>query len=146
MVKAFQNGYSVYEAFDSLVENIMTSSRKLLEVAALISRDLSILAIRIDEEEDTYLENFEAASGITMSFFNILRSIDFGVPGKIRIQFNNKRSLIVEPYMDYFIVCLTKPNVRIGFVELILEYYRSATSETPTHKQIITEQVTYESI
>jgi len=119
-----QNVVEVYQNLNDLVETIMSACRGMLEVVGVVSRDLSIVAMRSSEE--CFLDEVEAVGGVIISIVNdVLRSIDFSSPEKIRIELDDKRYLIVHPYMDYFIICLTKPNVRIGFIDLILEYYRA---------------------
>jgi pheromone shutdown protein TraB len=104
----------------------MSASRGMLEVIGVLSRDLSIITIRSNGESSLNEAKVESVGGVIMSIvYDVLRSIDFSSPEKIRVQLDDRRYLIMQPYIDYFIIiCLTKPNVRIGFIELILEYYK----------------------
>lgn len=127
MAAVVQNVVEVYQNLDEKVEAIMSASRGMLEVIGVVSRDLSIIAMRSSGERFLDEAEVEAVGGVIMSIVNdVLRSIDFSSPEKIRIQLEDRRCLIIQPYMDYFIICLTKPNIRIGFIELILEYYRAS--------------------
>jgi len=127
VVGVVQSVVEVYKDIDELVEAIMSAFRGLLEAVGVVSRDLSIVAMRSNGESFLDEVEVEAVGGVIMSIVNdVLRSIDFSSPEKIKIHLDDKRYLIIQPYMDYFIICLTKPNVRIGFIELILEYYRGS--------------------
>ena len=129
VVGLVQSVVEVYRDIDEIVEAIMSASRGLLEVVGVVSRDLSIVSMRSSGE--SFLDEVEAVGGVIMSVvYDVLRSIDFSSPQEIRIQLDDRRYLIIEPYIDYFIVCLTKPDVRIGFIELILEYYRACSKKS----------------
>jgi len=124
-VTAVQNIVKVYQNLNNIVEAIMSASRGMLEVVGIVSRDPSIVAMRSSDGSFLDEVELEAVGGVIMSIVNdVLRSIDFSSPEKIRIQLEDKRYLIIQPCMDYFIICLTKPNIRIGLIELVLEYYR----------------------
>jgi len=121
-MSSVQSVYSFYVFLDRLIEDIMVSSKENLEVVAVVSKDLNILAtVSRNEDCSEYIET--AGSVIMSAVSDIVTSVEFSKPEKLRVQLNDKRYLIVYPYFDYFIVCLTKPNPRLGFVELILEYY-----------------------
>lgn len=127
MVGVVQSVVEIYQDIDEIVEAIMSASKGMLEVIGVVSRDLSIIAMRGSEGSFLDEVEVEAIGGVIMSIVNdVLRSIDFSSPEKIRIRLEDRRYLIIQPYMDYFIICLTKPNVRIGFIELVLEYYRAS--------------------
>ncbi|MCL7388935.1 MAG: hypothetical protein LZ173_03235 [Thaumarchaeota archaeon] len=126
-----QSVVEVYRDIDEIVKAIMSASRGLLEVVGVVSRDLSIVSMRSGGESFLDEVEVEAVGGVIMSVvYDVLRSIDFSSPQEIRIQLDDRRYLIIEPYIDYFIVCLTKPDVRIGFIELILEYYRACSKKS----------------
>jgi len=127
VVGVVQSVVEIYQDIDEIVEAIMSASKGMLEVIGVVSRDLSIIAMRGSEGSFLDEVEVEAIGGVIMSIVNdVLRSIDFSSPEKIRIRLEDRRYLIIQPYMDYFIICLTKPNVRIGFIELVLEYYRAS--------------------
>ena len=131
MAGVVQTFVEVYQDINDIVEAIMSASRGLLEAVGVVSRDLSIIAMRSSGESFLDEVEVEAVGGVIMSIVHdVLRSIDFNSPQKIRIQLDDKRYLIIQPYTDYFVVCLTKPNVRIGFIELILEYYRAGSKKS----------------
>ncbi|MCL7396405.1 MAG: hypothetical protein LZ167_03215 [Thaumarchaeota archaeon] len=131
MVGLVQSVVEVYRDIDEIVEAIMSASRGLLEVVGVVSRDLSIVSMRSGGESFLDEVEVEAVGGVIMSVvYDVLRSIDFSSPQEIRIQLDDRRYLIIQPYIDYFIVCLTKPDVRIGFIELILEYYRAGSKKS----------------
>lgn len=48
---------------------------------------------------------------------------------KIRIQLNDKRYLIIQSHSDYFLISITKSNVRLGFIDIVLEYYKTIFHE-----------------
>jgi predicted regulator of Ras-like GTPase activity (Roadblock/LC7/MglB family) len=131
VVGLVQSVVEVYRDIDEIVEAIMSASRGLLEVVGVVSRDLSIVSMRSSGESFLDEVEVEAVGGVIMSVvYDVLRSIDFSSPQEIRIQLDDRRYLIIQPYIDYFIVCLTKPDVRIGFIELILEYYRACSKKS----------------
>jgi predicted regulator of Ras-like GTPase activity (Roadblock/LC7/MglB family) len=131
VVGLVQSVVEVYRDIDEIVEAIMSASRGLLEVVGVVSRDLSIVSMRSGGESFLDEVEVEAVGGVIMSVvYDVLRSIDFSSPQEIRIQLDDRRYLIIQPYIDYFIVCLTKPDVRIGFIELILEYYRAGSKKS----------------
>ncbi len=129
MVRVVQTVDAVSQDLDGLADSIMSASRGMLEVVAVVSKDLSILAMRSNERD--YSDKVEAAGGAIVSIVSsVLRGVDFSPPQKIRVQLDDKRCLIVYPYIDYFIICLTIPFAKIGFIELILEYYKSENMES----------------
>jgi predicted regulator of Ras-like GTPase activity (Roadblock/LC7/MglB family) len=131
VVGLVQSVVEIYRDIDETVEAIMSASRGLLEVVGVVSRDLSIVSMRSSGESFLNEVELEAVGGVIMGVvYDVLRSIDFSSPQEIRIQLDDRRYLIIQPYMDYFIVCLTKQNVRIGFIELILEYYRAGSKKS----------------
>jgi predicted regulator of Ras-like GTPase activity (Roadblock/LC7/MglB family) len=131
VVGLVQSVVEIYRDIDETVEAIMSASRGLLEVVGVVSRDLSIVSMRSSGESFLNEVEVEAVGGVIMGVvYDVLRSIDFSSPQEIRIQLDDRRYLIIQPYMDYFIVCLTKQNVRIGFIELILEYYRACSKKS----------------
>lgn len=131
VVGLVQSVVEIYRDIDETVEAIMSASRGLLEVVGVVSRDLSIVSMRSSGESFLNEVEVEAVGGVIMGVvYDVLRSIDFSSPQEIRIQLDDRRYLIIQPYMDYFIVCLTKQNVRIGFIELILEYYRAGSKKS----------------
>lgn len=128
MVRVVQTVDVVSQDLEWLINGIMSASRGMLEVVAVVSKDLSILAVRSSGRD--YSDEVEAAGGVIMSIVSsVLRGVDFSSPQRVRVQLDDKRYLIVYPYMDYFIVCLTIRSPKIGFIELILEYYSSENRE-----------------
>jgi len=125
VVGVVQSVVEVYQYIDEIVEAIISASRGLLEVVGVVSRDLSIIAMRSSGESFLDEVEVEAVGGVIMSIvYDVLRSIDFNSPERIIIQLDDKRYLIIHPFLDYFIICLTRPSAKLGLVELILEYYK----------------------
>ncbi|MCS7126738.1 MAG: hypothetical protein NZ929_07515, partial [Aigarchaeota archaeon] len=66
-----------------------------------------------------------SAGAIALSVFSsILGETGLKAPDKIKIQLKDKRYLIIHNYSDRFLICITRPNPRLGFIELVLEYYK----------------------
>ena len=125
---ALQDFCKIYCDLDSIVENMVASSRGMLEIVVIISRDLSVLALA--GELGTSLDDLASAGAITISAFSsILSEVGFSSSKKIGIQLADKRYLFIESYSDYFLLCIAKPNARLGFIHLILEYYKPLLNE-----------------
>lgn len=120
---SLQDLYGIGYDLDSLIKNMIVSSRGMIESVVVVSRDLSVLALEV--EHDISLDDLISAGAIIISAFsNIFRKAGLSVSEKIRIQLNDKRCLIIQSYLDYFLICITKPNARLGFIDLVLEYYK----------------------
>lgn len=120
---SLQDLYRVDYDLDSLIRGIVDSSRGMIETVIVVSRNLSVLTLEVGC--NVSLDDLTSASAVIISAFsNILREAGLSSSEKIRIQLDDKRYLIIQSYIDYFLICITRSNVRLGFIDLVLEYYK----------------------
>ncbi len=108
---SLQDLYRVDYDLDSLIRGIVDSSRGMIETVIVVSRDLSVLTLEVGC--NVSLDDLTSASAVIISAFsNILREAGLSSSEKIRIQLDDKRYLIIQSYIDYFLICITRSNVR----------------------------------
>ncbi|MEM2016375.1 MAG: hypothetical protein QXK19_01870 [Nitrososphaerota archaeon] len=132
-----QDLYEVGYDLDYLIKKMVASGRGMIETVVVVSRDLSVLALEVGHSVS--LDELTSAGAIIISAFsNILREVSLCRSEKIRIELKDKRYLIIQSYIDYFLICMIEPNSRLGFIDLVLEYYKPLLYEVlyPSHNEI----------
>ncbi|MCX8193479.1 MAG: roadblock/LC7 domain-containing protein [Nitrososphaeria archaeon] len=118
---------TAYESLNVLVESIMVSSKGWVEAVAIVSQDGTPLSYNanVDFNPDYIAATTAAIAGATSAVVDLLNSKGFD---KIDVQLKDKRHLLIKNYKEYYIICITKPNPNLGFVNLILEAFLSGKS------------------
>ncbi|MEM3832739.1 MAG: hypothetical protein QW128_03950 [Thermoprotei archaeon] len=117
---SLQDLYRIGYDLDSLIRGIVASSRGMIKTVIVVSRDLYVLTLEVGC--NISLDDLTSASAVIISAFsNILREAGLSSSEKIRIQLDDKRYLIIQSHIDYFLICIAKSNVRLGFIDLVLE-------------------------
>lgn len=118
---------TAYEALQVLVESIMVSSKGWVEAVAVVSQDGTPVTYNANVEfnPDYIAATTAAIAGATSAVVELLNSKGFD---RIDVQLKDKRYLLIRNYKDQYIICVTRPNPNLGFVNLILEAFLSGRS------------------
>lgn len=113
---------TAYETFQVLVESIMVSSKGWVDAAAIVSQDGSPVTYNanVDFNPDYIAAATAAIGGAASAVVELLNSKGYD---KIDVQLKDKRYLLIRIYRDHYVICITKPNPNLGFINLILEAF-----------------------
>jgi predicted regulator of Ras-like GTPase activity (Roadblock/LC7/MglB family) len=103
-----------------LVESILTSCKGWVDAVLMASEDGTpiIYSAKIDIKPD-YIAAATAAIGAATSV--AVETLNSKGYEKIDVQLKDKRYLMIRVYGDGYVVCITKPNPNLGFINLVLE-------------------------
>ncbi len=115
---------TAYETFQVLVESIMVSSKGWVDAVAIVSQDGSpvTFSANIDFNPEYIAAATAAIGGAAAAVVELLNSKSYE---KIDVQLKDKRYLLIRLYRDHYVICVTKPNPNLGFINLILEAFLS---------------------
>lgn len=115
---------SVYDELAVLVENIIVSSRGWIDAVAIVSQDGAPITYNsgIIFNPEYIAAATAALAGAASAAVELINSRDFD---RIDVQLRDKRYMLIRGYKDYYVVCITKPNPNLGFVNLVLEAFLS---------------------
>ncbi|MEM1584658.1 MAG: hypothetical protein QXF28_03860 [Nitrososphaerota archaeon] len=115
---------TAYETFQVLVESIMVSSKGWVDVVTIVSQDGAPITFsaNIDFNPEYIAAATAAIGGATSAVVELLNSKGFD---KVDVQLKDKRYLLIRMYKDHYVICVTKPNPNLGFINLILEAFLS---------------------
>lgn len=115
---------TAYETFQVLVESIMVSSKGWVDAVAIVSQDGSpvTFSANIDFNPEYIAAATAAIGGAASAVVELLNSKSYE---KIDVQLKDKRYLLIRLYKDHYVICVTKPNPNLGFINLILEAFLS---------------------
>jgi predicted regulator of Ras-like GTPase activity (Roadblock/LC7/MglB family) len=121
---------TAYKNLQMLIESIMVSSKGWVEAVAVVTQDGSPLTYSAEVE---FKPDFIAAITATIcgacdAATDIL-NLNPGGYESIDIQLGDKRHIIINRYGDYYVVCLTRPNPNLGFINLVLRALLSKSHE-----------------
>jgi len=113
---------ALYDTLGKLVESIFVNSRGWIESITVVSQDGMPITTKQSNpvNPDSVAAATAAIGGAVSSVVELLNSKDFE---KIDIQLSDKRLVLIRKYMDFYIICITRPRSNLGFVSLILESY-----------------------
>lgn len=118
----------VHDDADLLVSRLTTSEGSVFEAAAVLSRDLS--TVSVGGRMDKFRENLLPAAAIAISVLSdTVGGVELRFTEKIVVQMDDSRYLIIRPLKGRYLVCLTRPGVRRGLVDIILEYQVGASGK-----------------
>ncbi|MEM4497752.1 MAG: roadblock/LC7 domain-containing protein [Nitrososphaerota archaeon] len=108
-----------------LVRAIKMNSRGWVEAVEVVSED----GMPIVHESDNPAFNSEyiaaAAAAVCGAITAVIELMSAKGYRKFHIQLDNGRHILIRQYRGYYVVCLTKPNPNLGYVELLLDAYLS---------------------
>lgn len=108
-----------------LARAIKINSRGWIEAVEIVSEDGASIAY----ESDNSGFNSEYIAAATAAICGAIAAVIelIGAKGyrRFNIQLDNGRHILIRQYRGYYVVCLTKPNPNLGYVELLLEAYFS---------------------
>ena len=121
-------GETPEEDLAGLAEAIKASSRGWIEAVEIVSEDGTPITHYSDLEfNPEYVGAATAAiCGAISAVIELLNTKNYK---NVEIQLDDKRFLLMRKYRGYYVVCLTKPNPNLGFVNMILEAYLSRGEE-----------------
>lgn len=110
-----------------LVESIVEKSRGWIESATIVSGDAIPIA---HNQSSPYNQDMVVAVALTVasalsSVIELLNTKGFH---KINIQLEDNRYVIIRRFEKYYVVCITKPNPNLGFVEYTLDTHLSSST------------------
>jgi predicted regulator of Ras-like GTPase activity (Roadblock/LC7/MglB family) len=116
---------TAYETFQVLVESIMVSSKGWVDAVAIVSQDGSPVtySANVDFNPEYIAAATAAIGGAASAVVELLNSKGYE---KIDVQLKDKRYLLIRMYRDNYVICVTKPNPNLGFINLILEAFLSS--------------------
>lgn len=108
-----------------LIKAIKMNSRGWIEAMEIVSED----GIPIAHESDTGEFNSEYVAAATAAICGAISAVIELMNAKgykrVNIELEDGRRVLVRQYRGYYIVCLTKPNPNLGFIDLLMEAYLS---------------------
>ncbi|MEM1711443.1 MAG: roadblock/LC7 domain-containing protein [Nitrososphaerota archaeon] len=108
-----------------LVRAIKMNSRGWVEAVEVVSED----GMPIAHESDNPGFNSEyiaaAAAAVCGAIAAVIELMGAKGYKRFNIQLDNGRHILIRQYGGYYVVCLTKPNPNLGYVELLLDAYLS---------------------
>ncbi|MEM3819524.1 MAG: hypothetical protein QXF08_03645 [Nitrososphaerota archaeon] len=102
----------------------MVSSKGWVDVVTIVSQDGApvTFSANIDFNPEYIAAATAAIGGATSAVVELLNSKGFD---KVDVQLKDKRYLLIRIYKDHYVICVTKPNPNLGFINLILEAFLS---------------------
>ncbi len=108
-----------------LVRAIRINSRGWVDAIEVVSED----GMPILHENDNPSFNSEHVAAATAAVCGAITAVIelMGAKGykRFNIQLEDGRHILIRQYRGYYVVCVTKPNPNLGYVEIVLEAYLS---------------------
>lgn len=108
-----------------LIKAIKMNSRGWIEAIEVVSEDGTPIA----HESDNIRFNSEYVAAAVAAICGAIAAVIelMGSKGykRVSVELEGGRRALIRQYGRYYIVCLTKPNPNLGFIDLLLEAYLS---------------------
>ncbi len=116
------------EELADIAEAIKTSSRGWVEAVEVVSEDGTPVAHYSELEFNPEYVG-AATAAICGAISAVIELLNAKKYRNVEIQLDDRRFLLMRRYKGYYVVCLTKPNPNLGFVNMVLEAYLSRGEE-----------------
>lgn len=108
-----------------LIKAIKMNSRGWVEAIEVVSED----GISIAHESDNMRFNSEYVAAATAAICGAISAVIELMNSKgykrVSVELEDSRRVLIRQYRGYYVVCLTKPNPNLGFIDLLMEAYLS---------------------
>ena len=106
-----------------LIKVIKANSRGWIEAVEAVSEDGMPIAHESDEERFNPEYIAAAVAAICGAITAVIELMNARGYKRLSIQLEDKRYILVREYRKHYIVCLTKPNPNLGFIDILMEAY-----------------------
>lgn len=108
-----------------LIKAIKINSRGWIEAIGVVSEDGTPIVYESDSKtlDPEYIAAATAAiCGVVSAVIEFVNSKNYK---RVNIELDDGRRVLIRQYKGYYIICLTRTNPNIGFIDILLEAYLS---------------------
>ncbi|MCX8187782.1 MAG: roadblock/LC7 domain-containing protein [Nitrososphaeria archaeon] len=108
-----------------LLKAIKMNSRGWIEAIEVVSEDGVPIAYESDDARFNAEYVAAATAAICGAISAVIELMNSRGYKRVSVELEDGRRVLIRQYRGYYVVCLTKPNPNMGFIEVLMETYLS---------------------